>query len=276
MEALRLDNLAADFLEQQKLIYRPESFRIVRRVLRKFAVCESPEHYRILRLASGLARSSVNMEMRYLSSFLYWCARRGEAQPDLPRQLPEPRPRKRVLTTDEFARLVRCCADEHEWLMLNLGFKCGLRQMEIWTLEGKDFRNGDVTIRAKPKWGFVPKGWHERTVPVPFPVPPVPNGLIFRNTLAMPDIIFWRSHLHKICKRAKLPIITMRVLRRSYATHLLRSGLDVRTVQHLLGHASLNTTMQYLEPHPEAADLVRKAFGAQSVMWKSADKSASA
>lgn len=265
MEALRLDNLAADFLEQQKLIYRPNSFQIVRRVLRKFSQCESPEQYRALRMKQGLSRTSVNMEMRYLSSFLYWCARHGESNPELPKQLVEPRPKKKVINERDFAELVKGCINADEWLMLNLGFKCGLRAMEIWTLEGRDFKNGDVMIRAKPQWGFVPKGWHERTVPVPFHVPPVPKGLIYRNSLAVPAIRFWKCHLPEICERAKFPRITLRVLRRSYATHLLRSGLDVRTVQYLLGHSSLNTTMQYLEPHPDAADLVRKAFGAQSV-----------
>ncbi|MDA1095577.1 MAG: site-specific integrase [Acidobacteria bacterium] len=67
---------------------------------------------------------------------------------------------------------------------------------------------------------------------------------------ASPDTV--RSRLHQAAKDAGLPRrVTPHDLRRTYATWLLEAGVDLRTVQVLLGHASPNTTARYTDVRPE-------------------------
>ena len=44
------------------------------------------------------------------------------------------------------------------------------------------------------------------------------------------------------------PQWTLHKLRRTYATTLLRNGVDLRTVQRFMGHSDMNSTMRYLRP----------------------------
>jgi hypothetical protein len=46
----------------------------------------------------------------------------------------------------------------------------------------------------------------------------------------------------------------LKTFRSTYATRMLRSGFDVRTVQHWMGHKSLETTMRYLVPESDVYD----------------------
>jgi integrase/recombinase XerD len=73
--------------------------------------------------------------------------------------------------------------------------------------------------------------------------------------------IFLWSLVKKYCRRAGLPgTVSPHTLRHSFATHVLAGGADLRTVQELLGHASIQTTQHYTHVDRERLKAIHKQF----------------
>lgn len=92
-----------------------------------------------------------------------------------------------------------------------------------------------------------------------------PNNanLVFTNSFGKPLSAsnFRRSYWRKLSLAAELPEdCTFHCLRHSHATNLLRNGVDIRTVSHRLGHASIQTTMIYLDLLPDSQELAAEKF----------------
>ncbi|HYH67197.1 MAG TPA: site-specific tyrosine recombinase [Urbifossiella sp.] len=75
------------------------------------------------------------------------------------------------------------------------------------------------------------------------------------------DRIFLWALVKKYCKRAGLPATTSpHTLRHSFATHVLAGGADLRSVQEMLGHASISTTQHYTHVDRDRLKAIHKQF----------------
>jgi len=81
-------------------------------------------------------------------------------------------------------------------------------------------------------------------------VPPRPDSRIFTyHNKPLRDI---RTAFKNACKRAGIKGLRFHDLRHTFATRLILSGVDLATVSKLLGHSSIQMTMRYSHPTPEA------------------------
>ena len=214
--------------------------------------------------ARGLSARSLARRLSAVKSFLRWLADRegfdasralSQRSPRYRRSLPRP------LAPDQARAVIDLAAASHPtaWVaardeaVLTLLYGCGLRISEALALDGRDWPMGEA-LRVRGKGG------KERQVPVL----PVARAAIAAYLAAQPwglgpdDPLFRgvrgkrlsAGAVEKAMVRLRHalglpPTATPHALRHSFATHLLAAGGDLRTIQELLGHASLSTTQVY-------------------------------
>lgn len=155
----------------------------------------------------------------------------GMKRPRVPRRLPRPAPDRHVQ--------IACTADDPWRLHCRLAAYAGLRCIEIARLHRADISEHDgILLRGK--------GGHERVVPCPPEVwelvEPMPPGLLAGGRSAAWVSDATNDYLQDVLH---LRSCTMHRFRAWYATTALAAGADLRTVQELLGHADIGSTVVY-------------------------------
>ena len=148
--------------------------------------------------------------------------------------------------------------------LLHLLPKTGLRISEACGLE----RNSIQNIQGQRVLVFRGKRDKERVVPLTSSAETTLNS--YMKTLQTPRWLFpgnlgspitphgVRKHTRKLAeKHPELSALSPHILRHTYATLLVARGVDLKTIQQLLGHESIETTSRYL--HPSISDLSRAA-----------------
>ena len=257
------------YLEQIEALKKPNTHRKYEAVLDRFLdffrerdsiekICadDLTQFMVVLKKVHGLGANTVLHNAVIIAQFL---KRHGRGGITRELQLPE-----RITSLpkeyreEALAQFFAACYDV-ERALFSTFLLTGFREQEVMYLFWSDINLNLRTVRvtAKPELGFYPKRWEEREVPAPAElveelkkhtrrsncsfVFPSPTGNREQHMLDRAKAVAKRAGLDP----AKFDLKTFRS---TYATRMLRAGFDVRTVQHWMGHKSLETTMRYPVP----------------------------
>jgi integrase/recombinase XerD len=207
------------------------------------------------------APATISRNLATLRGWFEWRKVSGSIEKDPCELLQNPSRAKRlpqVLTTNEMTALINSAVTNREKVIVELLYSSGLRVSELTHLNWSDVSFGQASIRC---FG---KGAKERIVPVNTPALQAlknyleerkqPDGktnfasqpiLLDRKGKRITRLAVWQI-LKRLAQSANVgKKFSPHTLRHSFATHLLENGADLRSVQELLGHASVVTTQLY-------------------------------
>jgi site-specific recombinase XerD len=205
-----------------------------------------------LALERGLSASTVNVAVNAFRFFYHVTLQRDRVSYDVPharrrRRLPQ------CFSRDEVERLLGVPQNRKHRVMLMTAYATGLRSSELLHLRVEDVDSDRMVVRVNQGKGgrdrytvlsprlleVLREYWREQR----------PRSWLFPSSAG--DHPMHPTALSRSFQRTKLRARIekpggVHVLRHSFATHLLESGVDLHRIQRLLGHRSLSTTAIYL------------------------------
>ena len=210
-----------------------------------------------LKVNKKLDSNSLRLYVRAISSFLKFLDNEN-----LAKQIKAPKVDKRLpkfITYDELNKLLENAENYRDKLVIKFLFYTGVRVSELIKIKKNDiiFEEGFVKVYGK--------GGKERIVPIPKELLNELKNYI--NKINTENIFPLSSRqveriIKYIAKKAGISKkVTPHVLRHSLATTLLSKGVDIRYIQEILGHSSLNITQIYTHVVPnQLKEIYNKVF----------------
>ena len=212
---------------------------------------EDVRAYQVHLTSKGVSWGSLNQAVCALRFF--YGVTLGQAT--IPERIPyarQPRKLPTVLSADEVVRFLEAVSSLKARVALTTAYAGGLRVSEVAALKVSDIDSRRMLIRIEHG-----KGGKERYVMLSGVLLGIlrdywqsarPRPFLFPGRPA--DKPIDPNVLHAACRSATVAAgldkrVSVHVLRRSFASHLLESGVDIRIIQVLLGHDNLSTTALY-------------------------------
>jgi len=215
------------------------------------------EKYKRNRKEQGRSEVTINRELAFLKNLFTMAMKWGKASENPVSQVRffrEDNGRTRVVTDGEEARLLACCNPYLRPLVVT-ALHTGFRKSELLALrwEHVDFRHHLITVEAA-----YAKNGETRGIPMTATLTETlrtlqdevePSAPVFRTHEGTPY-----RHIAKVfgaaCRRAGLTDVTFHDLRHTFASRLVMAGVDLPTVQALMGHKTIAMTMRYTHLAP--------------------------
>jgi integrase/recombinase XerD len=276
----------SEFLEEVRQRSRPKTYQQYSVALRYFQECcqdklvtevERADLLKMLAFMRDEKKLSKRTSWTKLNVVVQWLKANGVIslvkRGDWPRFV-EAEPE--AYTIEEIEKFLANC-DPIERVLFEFFWMTGFRDAEVQhvTRADLDLKEQVVRVTEKPQWGFIPKNWEQREVPIPDRLvrslrtylarQRVKSTLLFPTSGGLPNY-----HFLTLCKnialRAELNCGNcekgdgscadsaccdnwyLHKFRSTFATMHLQAGVDIRTVQQWMGHKDLASTMRYLKP----------------------------
>lgn len=222
----------------------------------------------LARLMQGRRKSTVARKLSTLRTFFKYLQRQGAVESNPARLAPTPKTENllpQFLSVDEAFHLLGQTHGGDNFLarrdraILEIFYAGGLRLSELAGLKAEDVNLKDGVVKV---WG---KGSKERLAFLGQPARQAIEAYLpfrialLRRTRTSEAALFLNYRGGRLSSRGIARVVgawarktslpgglTPHALRHSFATHMLEGGADLRTVQELLGHASISSTQKYL------------------------------
>lgn len=272
----------AYLMHQEDRNHSPRTVRWYRDMLGRFAQSLGPEarlrnidadairRYQRRVRETGVTKFNLHAYARTLKTFLRWLEREGYRDADLSRHVETPKvPRYEevtidVLTDQEIAHLLSLLDPGTDVGCRNRAIFClmaesGLRLEEVAGLQVEDVHLKEMYVQVRGKGdgeGYVPIGptthkalsRYAAHFRLPADARTQAFFLIYGEPLGYEAI---KSTFDRLAKRSGVTRLHPHLLRHTAATRVLANGADLHTVQRLLRHADIRTTLRYLHLVPE-------------------------
>ena len=222
----------------------------------------------IFRTEEGkLSAGSMNREVASLRAFFRWLHRTGAVEKDIFRMISTLKTSRRLPAFVPESRMTtivsECGPDSEDFqternsLIILMFYACALRLAELVGIDRSDFSADYTSLRVRGK------GDKQRMVPIlEFLREKILHylGLIERQNICISSekalflthkgkrisrSVVYRTVQEELTRAGVQGKKSPHVLRHTFATHLLNGGADMREIQELLGHASLQATQVY-------------------------------